>query len=200
MAFGVRHVISPISKYDLEHILCAWWNAGMNRRQVLVTLTAGGFACGLRLSAADGGISYTAESIHQEPVFRASRKRVFDLLLTPREFDRVVHLSDAARSMGVHQIKPSTISPAPGGTFSLFGGYITGRQIELIANERIVQAWRSASWSAGVYSIAAFTLVEQASGTKIVFDHRGFPVGQAEHLAEGWHVNYWQPMTQVLTG
>jgi activator of HSP90 ATPase len=187
------------SKYDLEHILCAWWNAVMNRRQVLVTLRAVGFACGLRLSAADGGISYTAESIHQEPVFRASRKRVYDLLLTSREFDRVVRLSDAAKSMGV-EIKPATISPAPGGAFSLFGGYITGRQIELIANERIVQAWRAAGWSAGVYSIAAFTLVGQAGGTKIVFDHTGFPVGQAEHLAEGWHVNYWQPMTQVLAG
>src|SRR5215467_3866477 len=170
-------------KYDLEHILCAWLNAGMNRRQIFATLTVGGFACGLRLPAADGEISRIAESIHQEPVFQASRKRVYDLLLTAREFDRVVRQSDAAKSMGL-QIKPATISSAPGGIFSLFGGQITGRQIELTVNELIVQAWRSASWPAGVYSIVTMTLVNQDQGTKIVFDHVGFPVGQAEHLAE----------------
>jgi activator of HSP90 ATPase len=162
-------------------------------------LAAGGFARGLRLRAAESEISRTAESIHQEPVFPASRKRVYNLLLTPQEFDKVVRLSDAAKSMGVH-IMPAAINPAPGGAFSLYGGYVTGRQIELTADERIVQAWRSASWPAGVYSIATFTLLEQGGGTRIVFDHAGFPVGQAEHLAEGWHVNYWQPMTKVLAG
>jgi activator of HSP90 ATPase len=171
----------------------------MNRRQVLTRLAAGGFAWELRLGAADGEISRTAESIHQEPVFQASRKRVYDLLLTAREFDTVVGRSDAAKSMG-GPIKPATISPVPGDAFSLFGGYITGRQIELTPNERIVQAWRSASWPAGAYSIATFALIEQGDGTKIVFDHAGFPVGQAEHLAEGWHANYWQPMTKVLAG
>jgi activator of HSP90 ATPase len=69
---------------------------------------------------------------------------------------------------------------------------------ELTANERIVQAWRTASWPAGAYSIATFELVEEGGGTKLVFDHVGFPVGQAGHLAEGWHMNYWQPMTKVL--
>jgi activator of HSP90 ATPase len=196
MPFWVSHKISP-PKYDLEHILCTWFNAGMNRRQIFATLTAGGFACGLRLPAASGEISRTAESIHQEPAFQASRKRVYDLLLTAREFDNVVRLSDAAKSMGL-QITPATISSTPGGAFSLFGGYITGRQIELTANERIVQAWRTASWPSGVYSIVTITLVNQDGGTKIVFDHAGFPAGQAEHLAEGWHVNYWQPMTKVL--
>jgi activator of HSP90 ATPase len=171
----------------------------MNRRQVLTKLAASGFAWELRLGAADGEISRTAESIHQEPVFQASRKRVYDLLLTPREFDMVVGRSDAAKSMG-GRMQPATISPAPGGAFSLFGGYITGRQIELTVNERIVQAWRSTSWPAGAYSIATFALIEQEDGTKIVFDHAGFPVGQAEHLAKGWHLNYWQPMTKVLAG
>lgn len=171
----------------------------MNRRQTFATLTAGYIAGGLRLCAAVDGISRTAEWIHQEPVFPASRKRIYDLLLTPREFDRVVGFSDAAKSMGV-QIKPAAINPVPGGAFSLFGGYVTGRQIELTANERIVQAWRSASWPAGAYSIATFALAEQGTGTKIVFDHSGFPVGQAEHLSEGWRVNYWQPMTKVLAG
>jgi hypothetical protein len=82
----------------------------MNRRQVLTRLAAGGFAWELRLGAADDEISRTAESIHQEPMFQASRKRVYDLLLTAREFDMVVGRSDAAKSMG-GRIKPARSAP-----------------------------------------------------------------------------------------
>jgi activator of HSP90 ATPase len=94
--------------------------------------------------------------------------------------------------------KPAEISREMGGAFTLFGGYITGRHVELVPNERIVQAWRTGSWAPGVYSIAKFELVEQGSGTKIVFDHTGFPKGQAEVLASGWKAHYWEPIEKLL--
>jgi hypothetical protein len=31
-----------------------------------------------------------------------------------------------------------------------------------------------------------------------LFDHAGFPKGQADHLAAGWQANYWSPMEQFL--
>jgi activator of HSP90 ATPase len=95
--------------------------------------------------------------------------------------------------------KPAEISGEVGGPFALFGGYITGRHLELVPNQRIVQAWRTQSWEPGDYSIARFDFVEQASGTKIVFDHKGFPLGQAEHLAAGWKANYWEPLEKYLS-
>jgi len=85
-----------------------------------------------------------------------------------------------------------------GSAFMLFGGHIAGRQIELVSNERIVQAWRVVTWSPGVYSIARFELKEQGSSTKLVFEHVGFPEGQGQHLAEGWKVNYWEPLEKYL--
>ena len=85
-----------------------------------------------------------------------------------------------------------------GGTFSLFGGHIIGRHIELVPNKRIVQAWRVVDWDPGLYSIAKFELAEQGPGTKIVFDHTGFPKGKAEHLAAGWKANYWEPLVKFL--
>jgi activator of HSP90 ATPase len=94
--------------------------------------------------------------------------------------------------------KPTQISRAAGGAFSLFGGYVTGRHIELVPNERIVQAWRAGSWDSGAYSIAKFVLTEQGAGTKLIFDHTGFPQGTAQHLAEGWRGNYWEPLTKFL--
>jgi activator of HSP90 ATPase len=93
---------------------------------------------------------------------------------------------------------PTQISREPGGAFILFGGIIVGRHIELVPNQRIVQAWRVAYWDPGIYSIAKFELVEQGAETKIVFDHAGFPKGQAEHLAAGWKGHYWDPLAHYL--
>ena len=60
-----------------------------------------------------------------------------------------------------------------------------GRHVELVPNERIVQAWRVVTWDPGVYSIAKFELKEQGSETRLVFDHTGFPNAKAEHLSAG---------------
>jgi activator of HSP90 ATPase len=171
------------------------------RRQLITgtALALGGlavFSTKLRAGAAEG-ISHTAESIHQEPAFTASRKRVYEALTDAKQFQKVVLLSAAMKSMGIGTA-PAEISTEPGGAFSLFGGYLTGRQLELVPNERIVQAWRAGSWGKGDYSIAKFELKEEGAGTKILFDHGGFPTGQAEHLAEGWHINYWEPLQKFL--
>jgi activator of HSP90 ATPase len=94
--------------------------------------------------------------------------------------------------------KPAEISREAGGAFALYGGFITGRHIELVPDVRVVQAWRAGDWPPGVYSIASFELVKQGSGSKIVFDHTGFPKGKAESLALGWKTHYWEPLAKVL--
>ena len=81
----------------------------------------------------------------------------------------------------------------------MFGGYITGRNLELIPNERLVQAWRTSSWDAGDFSIVKFVLVAEGKETKLTFEHRGFPEGQGGHLAEGWHTHYWDPLAKFLS-
>jgi len=172
------------------------------RRQMIagVAIAFGGLALGTTegWAGAEDEISRTAESIHQEPVFKASRKRVYEALTDAKQFNKVVQLSAAMKSGMPAGAAPTEISREVGGAFALFGGYILGRHVELAPNERIVQAWRTASWDPGVYSIAKFELVEQGSGTKIVFDHTGFPKGQGEHLAAGWKGNYWEPLEKFL--
>jgi len=165
-----------------------------------VAVAFGGLRLGSALSwaAAEEEISHTAESIHQEPVFKASRKRVYEALTDAKQFDKVVQLSTAMKSGMAPGAKPTGIGREAGGAFALFGGYVTGRHLELVPNERIVQAWRAGGWDPGDYSIAKFQLVEQGDGTKIMFDHTGFPKGKAEHLAEGWKMNYWEPLEKFL--
>ena len=151
------------------------------------------------LAAGEDDILRAEEAIHQEPVFKASRKRVYEALTDASQFAKVVELSAAMKSGGMKLgAAPVTISREAGGAFAAFGGYITGRQVELVPNERIVQVWRAGSWDPGSYSIARFVLVESGGETKIKFDHTGFPKGQAEHLAEGWRGNYWEPLAKVL--
>jgi uncharacterized protein YndB with AHSA1/START domain len=177
---------------------------GLTRRQAIagVAIAFGGLAVGLTgaWAGTEEEISHSAESIHQEPVFTASRKRVYDALTITKQFDKVVELSGVMKSgmLPPGANKPTEISTEVGGAFSLFGGYITGRHIELVPNVRIVQAWRAGDWNPGVYSIAKFELVEQGSDTRIVFDHTGFPQGAAEGLASGWKAHYWQPLEKSL--
>jgi activator of HSP90 ATPase len=172
------------------------------RRQLIAgaAISFGGLTLGSEEAwlGAEEEISRTAESIHQEPVFKASRKQVYEALTQSSQFNKVVMLSDAMKSGMAPGMKPTEISHEAGGAFSLFGGYVTGRQLELLPNDRIVQAWRAGSWEPGDFSIAKFHLVDQGSGTRIVFDHGGFPKGDAEHLAAGWKMNYWEPLQKFL--
>ena len=117
-------------------------------------------------------------TIHQEIDFSASPQQLYEALLDAKHF---TEFSGRA----------AEINREVGGTFSLFKGHIVGRNVELVPNERIVQAWRVVTWPEGVYSIVRFDLKPQGTGTRLVFDHIGFPEGLHDHLAAGWEENYW---------
>jgi len=138
----------------------------------------------------DEGISRNCECIHQEVVIKASRARVYQALTDAKQFSKVTDFS----MPGV----PTAISPEVGGAFSLFGGYISGRHIEMVPNERLVQAWRTKNMEPGIFTIANFQLNEEGAGTKLVFDQTAIPQGHAEHLAPGWKSHYWEGLQKYL--
>jgi len=117
-------------------------------------------------------------TIHQETDFNASPQQLYEALLDAKQF---------AEFSG----RPAEINREVGAAFSLFKGHIVGRNVELVPNQRIVQAWRVVTWPEGAYSIARFELKPQGSGTRLVLDHIGFPEGLHDHLAQGWEENYW---------
>jgi activator of HSP90 ATPase len=172
------------------------------RREVLAgaAIAVGAFVLGPReaRAIADDAVSRSAESIHQEVTFKASRKRIYDALTDAKQFEQVVHLSDAVKTRMPPNAPATSISTEPGGTFSTFGGLIVGMQIELVPDERIVQAWRPAYWKPGAYSIVKFALADTDSGTKLTLDHRGFPDGDGQSLLDGWNKNYWDPLQKFL--
>lgn len=171
----------------------------INRRELAMLATGAPLASVMVSTDSHGGISHDNAAIHQEVMFHASPTRLYRILTT-NEFDKVVQLS-AAMSGAMktkHGAAPTMIDSQPGGAFSFFGGYITGRNIELVADTRLVQVWRSASWDAGIFSIVRFALDGQGKDTRLIFDHTGFPNDAAATLAKGWSDNYWLPMAKVL--
>ncbi|SDR57157.1 Activator of Hsp90 ATPase homolog 1-like protein [Rhizobiales bacterium GAS113] len=123
--------------------------------------------------------------VHQELNFKASPERVYEALLDERQF--------AAFSGS-----PARVQREEGGAFSLVGGRVTGRNVELIPNRRIVQAWRVVPWEAGIYSIARFELASKGGGTRLVLDHSGFPPEDVAARAVGWQRVYWDPLRKYL--
>ncbi len=172
------------------------------RRQWITSaaVVVGGLAVTSRDSWAsdNNGLSHNAEAIHQETVFKASPQRLYDALLDAKQFQQVELLSGAMKGTDLNA-KPAKINPQTGGAFSIFGDYIIGWQLELVPNQRIVQAWRETSWEPGIFSVVRFQLDPQGSGTKLIFDHTGFPTGNGEHLAIGWKAHYWEPLAKFLT-
>ena len=124
-------------------------------------------------------------SIHYVLDFNASPDRFYQTILDAKRF---------AEFSGL----PATIDASAGGAFSMFGGLIQGRNIELVVNQRIVQAWRPASWDPGVYSAVRFELKPGGAGTSLTFDHSGFASGLYDHLDWGWKNRYWGPLKKYF--
>ena len=172
----------------------------LSRREVSVRLVSllsvMGFAAKARAATGgaplpdDTGISRNCECIHQEVVFKASRTRVYQALTDAKQFSKVTDY--------VMPGAATAISPEVGGAFSIFGGVISGRNIEMVPNERLVQAWREKNWEPGVFTIAKFQLNEEGTGTRLVFDQTAIPQGHADHLAPGWKSHYWDGLQKYL--
>ena len=124
--------------------------------------------------------------IQQTEPLSAPPSAVYELLTSSEKFSE---MSGGA---------PAAIDATEGGAISLFGGMITGRNIELVPGERLVQAWRANPWNAGVYSLVRFSIEETADGSSVSLEHSSFPDGEREHLAKGWHDNYWTNMRAAL--
>ena len=128
--------------------------------------------------------------IHQESVIAATPQAVYEVLTDGQKF---------AAATGM----PAQLSDRVGEAFSLFGGRVEGRQIELVPGQRIVQAWRfgamhPSEWDAGVYSVVRFTLSSQQDGTRFIIDHAGVPREWHDHIFTGYPSFYQQPLERYF--
>lgn len=172
------------------------------RRQMVVgtALAVGGLVLNplQALAVGEDEITRSSASIHHRRFFNASPRRIYEALTDAKKFDAVTLLSEAMKGGMPANAQPTAISPDAGGRFTLFGGVITGRHIELVPNTRIVQAWRDSGWKPGVFSLVRFELTPEREGSALAFEHSGFPDADAAHLSAGWKSNYWEPLEKYL--
>ncbi len=123
--------------------------------------------------------------IHQRVAFDAPADAVYAALTDSAKF---------AELTGAE----ADISADEGGSFTCFGPYVLGRNVELVPGRRIVQAWRVYNWPEGVYSILRFELEEEEGKTWLTLDQGGVPENEVKHVDGGWEKMYWEPLRQYL--
>ncbi len=86
------------------------------------------------------------------------------------------------------------VSGEPGGQFTAWDGYISGRNFELTPGRRILQAWRTVEFEDDDPDSTLEVLFEPvADGTRVTIRHSNLPPHGMQYR-QGWVDNYFEPM------
>src|ERR1700759_23303 len=89
----------------------------------------------------------------------------------------------------------AVISDEVGAEISALDGHITGRNLELVAPERIVQTWRTAEFDDETEeSIVTILLQVTKDGTLLTPEHSNVPDQYKSYEEGGWQPHYFDPM------
>ena len=95
----------------------------------------------------------------------------------------------------------ATMSDQVGADVSAWDGYITGRNLELVPGERIVQSWRTTEFDDEFEdSIVTIVLQETEDGTLLTLQHSNVPDEHKSYEEGGWQSNYFEPMIVYFGG
>ena len=92
----------------------------------------------------------------------------------------------------------ASIDRKVGGEFSVWDGYATGENKELVQDKLIVQTWRASDWPEDAESTVKFEFIAKNGKTKLVFTQTEVPHDFVEDVANGWKDFYWQPLKDYL--
>jgi activator of HSP90 ATPase len=94
---------------------------------------------------------------------------------------------------------PAKISRRVGGKWSAFGGMILGKNLALVPNRIIVQAWRSSAWKkADPDSVLVVRFEQIHNGAAAYLAHVGVPPYDHAGVIQGWKKYYWEPWKKYL--
>ena len=126
-----------------------------------------------------------ANHIRQTVTFKASPHEVYEALMDSKK--HAAFTGSAAE-----------ISREVGGEYMAYDGYITGKNIELVPDKKIVQSWRAVDWDEGYFSRVIFEFTSVPEGTRLDFVHTDVPDGTEDEFTQGWIDNYWEPMEKYF--
>jgi activator of HSP90 ATPase len=83
-----------------------------------------------------------------------------------------------------------------GTEFSLWGGDIYGKNVEVVSEKKLVQEWFAGDWAKP--SIVTFTLKTEGNKTVVELEHADVPDDEFEDIDQGWNDYYLGPMKEFL--
>lgn len=126
------------------------------------------------------------KTIKQTYLINSSLPRVWQALTNPRDIE----------NWGGG---PAKMDDKKGTGFSLWGGSIWGRNIEIIPGKKLAQEWYSDEknkWDKP--SIAIFTLSKVSKGVKLELVHKDIPDENVKDIDGGWKEYYLGPLKEYL--
>ncbi|MBT8220192.1 MAG: SRPBCC domain-containing protein [Bacteroidia bacterium] len=92
----------------------------------------------------------------------------------------------------------ASISNEIGSSFTAWDGYISGRNLELVPNKKIVQSWRTTEFHENEEdSLLEIELTERDGKTELTMFHSQLPEHGAQYV-QGWADHYFQPMNRYF--
>ena len=126
-------------------------------------------------------------AIQQSVKFKASAAEIFDMYLDSKKHSAATGA-------------PAKVSRKAGGKFTAWANQLSGRNLLIIPNKMIVQAWRANHWkSSDPDSILVIRFTETSKGTtQVDIVHANVPQYDHRGVSEGWPKYYWKPWKKYL--
>ena len=127
------------------------------------------------------------KSIEQEIIIKGTPHEIYEVFMDSKKHSKLTE-------------SKAKISREVGGSFSIYEGALSGKNVELIQDKKIVQTWRGNGENGpkGYYSTITLVLEPVDKGTLIKFTHIDIPKGAYESVKEGWDTHYWEPLKDMF--
>ena len=127
------------------------------------------------------------KSIEQEIIIKGTPHEIYEVFMDSKKHSKLTE-------------SKAKINREVGGSFSIYEGALSGKNVELIQDKKIVQTWRGSgeNWLKGYYSTIILVFEPVDKGTLIKFTHSNIPEGAYESVKEGWDNYYWGPLKDMF--
>lgn len=91
---------------------------------------------------------------------------------------------------------PAVMNDKVGAEFSLWGGDVYGKNLEVLEKKKLVQEWYGGEWA--VPSIVTIKLSYDGDCTEVLLYHKDLPKSEVKEFDEGWRDYYFGPIKKLL--
>src|SRR6056297_321888 len=120
-------------------------------------------------------------------------KRYFTLTADPKD---VYNALTNKNMLEIWTGEPAVMEPVAGTEFSLWGGSISGVNLEFEEHRKIVQQWFFGEQDEP--SIVTIMLHPHKKGTSLELRHTNIPDEAFENIADGWEEDYFRALRELF--